>query len=122
MKKNFMWIGLAILIVVIVAGLFVYKSGSATGNANSGTPTVVITLNASRFQYDPGTITVHKGDLVKIVINSLDTTHGIAIPDFGVSGVDSVQFVADKTGTFQFHCPTPCGPGHRDMVGTLIVE
>ena len=43
------------------------------------------------------------------------------IPDLGVSGIDSVEFTADKAGTFEFRCPTMCGQGHMNMKGTLIV-
>lgn len=137
---------IAIVIILIAAGGFALYHNS-TGNVTSNTNTaagssgntasstvasssgssgsgndVVISLTAQRFQYSPGTITVHKGDHVTINVDSVDTVHGIYIPDYGVSGVDSVQFVADKAGTFTFRCPTPCGSGHRDMVGTLIVQ
>lgn len=113
-----------IVLGAIVLGIFVFKPGSAvSGNVVSGADDVhVITLKASRFQYSPSTITVSKGEHVKIVMENLDTTHGIAIPDYGVSGTDSVEFVADKAGTFEFHCPTFCGPGHKEMTGTLIVQ
>lgn len=123
MNKTFLWILIGV-VVVLIGGFFVLHSGSSANVVSSGSnaPIKTITLDASRFQYSPGTITVNKGDHVHIVINNVDTTHGIAIPDFGVSGVDSVDFVADKTGTFTFKCPTMCGSGHRTMTGTLIVQ
>ena len=128
MKKSFLFVGVIVIAIIIVAGIFIFNSGSqsiqnSSGNEiNQSAPLKIITLDASRFDYSPGTITVNKGDHVRIIINSVDTTHGIAIPDFGVSGIESVDFIADKSGTFDFHCPTPCGSGHRDMKGTLIVQ
>ena len=34
----------------------------------------------------------------------------------------AVEFVADKTGTFQFRCNLPCGSGHTNMKGTIVVK
>ncbi len=129
MKKSLM-ITWGILVILLAGAFFVFGSTSPSnktevapmGAAQTAATTKVITLSASRFQYDPGTITVKKGDHVKILINNKDTIHGIIIPDFGVSGIESVEFIADKAGTFDFHCPTMCGPGHKEMKGTLIVE
>jgi len=113
-------------IVAIGAGFYFYEpsptgivisdSSSESQNAN------VITIRAERFEYTPSVIKVKKGERVKIIVDSTDTTHGIVIPDFGVSGLDSVEFTVDKAGTFTFNCPTFCGEGHREMSGTLIVE
>lgn len=100
-------------------------STNTTPTAGTTTPqvkTVTIYLDANRFEYSQPIITVKEGDHVIINVNNVDTTHGIAIPDFNVSGKTSVDFIANKKGTFEFHCPTMCGPGHREMGGTLIVE
>ena len=82
----------------------------------------VINVQAQRFEFSPNTIILKKGEPVKLVIDNTDTTHGIAIPDLGVSGIDSVEFTPDKTGTFSFRCPTMCGEGHRSMTGTIVVQ
>ncbi len=143
MVKQNIIIGVIILVLVIGGIYFVSSknkqssstdsssgevSGGTTGDSSGSSvasisgDAKVITIDASRWRYSPETITVKKGDKVKIVINNKDTKHGIAIPDFGVSGVESVEFTADKTGTFGFKCPTFCGEGHIGMKGTLIVE
>ncbi len=86
------------------------------------------TVLASQWQFSPSTITVNKGDTVKITLVNKDVSHGISIPDFGfdlkagAGQTASGQFTADKAGTFQFRCNVFCGDGHRDMVGTLIVQ
>ncbi len=86
------------------------------------------TMTAKNWEFDPGTITVNKGDTVLLHIASTDVEHGFFLPDFNVNKkinpgetVD-VQFVADKTGTFTFHCNVFCGAGHREMEGQLIVQ
>ena len=83
---------------------------------------------ASQFEFTPSTITVNKGDKVKITLTSDDVTHGFAIPEFNVDAQVSkgeektVEFVADKIGTFTFYCSVPCGSGHSEMNGKLIVN
>ena len=86
------------------------------------------TLTAKRFEFSPSTITVNKGDKVKITITSMDVTHGFSLPDFNINErlepnqPVTVEFVAGKTGTFTFRCNIICGSGHSSMSGTLIVK
>ena len=86
------------------------------------------TMTARQWSFDPGTITVNKGDRVKLTITSVDVDHGFALSDFKINEMlepgkpVTVEFVADKTGTFTFYCSVPCGSGHRDMAGKLIVK
>lgn len=85
-------------------------------------------LTARQWEFNPPTITVDQGDKVKLNIESLDVAHGIALPEFNVSAdlapgqTTTVEFVADKTGSFTFFCNVLCGSGHQDMKGTLIVQ
>jgi cytochrome c oxidase subunit 2 len=86
------------------------------------------TMTAKMFEFVPSTITVNKGDKVKLTITATDVTHGFSIPDFGVSATlepnqpKTVEFTADKAGTFSFRCSVFCGDGHSGMTGTLIVK
>jgi cytochrome c oxidase subunit 2 len=83
---------------------------------------------AKQWDFVPSTITVNKGDTVKMIINSIDVKHGIAIPEFGVNSdlnpgeITTIEFVADKSGSFRFFCSVFCGSGHGSMEGTLIVN
>lgn len=97
----------------------------------SPTPSVVeVQMVMKKFSFQPEQVKVKQGDLVKLVISvpSGDTTHGIAIPEFGVSQTVSpgetktVEFTASKAGTFSFSCNVFCGSGHRDMKFTVFVE
>ena len=89
---------------------------------------VEIDVVAKKWEFTPNTITVKKGDLVKLSIESIDADHGIEISEFGVSQkltpgeIEVVEFTADKTGSFSFFCNVYCGSGHSEMKGTLIVE
>lgn len=71
---------------------------------------------------------IQKGDKVRLVVTSTSGTHGVAIPDFGVSvgpvspGQEQVvEFTADQSGSFTYFCNIPCGRGHSSMRGTLNV-
>ena len=118
-----------VLVVAVLFGLYLIffptNSSGATPSSVSGASensnTHIIYVNASRFTYTPDTITVKKGEHVKIMVNNLDFGHGLYIPDLNVGGMDSVEFTADTAGTYSFKCPTMCGSGHREMKGTLIV-
>jgi cytochrome c oxidase subunit II len=86
------------------------------------------TITAKNWEFTPGTITVKKGDKVRLTITSVDVDHGFTLSAFNVKVMlkpgetQVVEFTADKVGTFTFFCSVPCGAGHRDMKGTLIVE
>lgn len=90
--------------------------------------TRVIEMQAQRFTFEPSTITVNQGDTVVINFTSVDVTHGLNIPEFGVNLIAPVgetvttQFVADTAGTFTFRCSVFCGSGHGTMQGTLVVQ
>ncbi len=87
-----------------------------------------IKVKAVQFSFDPSIITVNQGDVVTIELTSFDVAHGISISEFGVDiKADAGQtvsgtFTASQKGTFPFSCNIPCGPGHREMTGTLIVK
>jgi len=91
-------------------------------------PVKEFTMTAKNWQFDPNSITVNQGDKVKITITSTDVNHSFMIKDYNLNiklepnKTQVIEFIADKTGTFQFRCAVPCGEGHRDMTGTLIVK
>ncbi|MEK6963356.1 MAG: cupredoxin domain-containing protein [Nanoarchaeota archaeon] len=91
-------------------------------------PLVEITLTAKDFAFEPTEIHVHQGDHVVIHAKSIEGYHGLGIQEYDVN-VDlpegeeqTIEFNADKTGTFAFYCSVPCGSGHRAMKGKLVVE
>lgn len=80
------------------------------------------TIQAFRFGYMPDTITVNKGDRVKITIENLDMMHGMKIPELGVGNNERLEFTANEAGEFQWYCNNFCGSGHGSMSGTLVVK
>ena len=110
-----------LILIMVIAGIFVLRNSNTGGNVIKE-DVKEITLQASRFQYSPDTVTVNKGDKVIITIENLDTMHGIRIPDFNVRGEEGVEFIADKTGEFEFYCAVFCGDNHKEMKGKLIIK
>lgn len=93
-----------------------------------GTATKNFDITAKQWAFVPSTITVDEGDSVTLNVTSTDVTHGLSIPDFGVSETltpgktTTVTFTANKAGTFSFFCSIFCGSGHSGMKGTLVVN
>lgn len=102
----------------------------ATGEAVMDKSTAKeFTLDSFEFGFDQKTLTVKKGDTVKITLtNSGKMPHDWVVDEFSAKTkqikngeTDTVTFVADKAGTFEYYC----GVGkHRanGMVGKLMVE
>ena len=87
-----------------------------------------VEVTASQFQFDPATITVAEGDRVRLRLHSLDRPHAFAIKAFRVKALIprtgetiTVEFVADRAGSFDFTCAEYCGTGHARMKGRLVV-
>lgn len=116
------------LILLFVFFLTACGSKNTTSELNDAQNVKEFDIIAKQWSFEPDTIIVDKGDMVKLRIKSVDVDHGISIPEFGVnerlkSGKTvKVEFVADKTGTFTFFCNVICGAGHNNMRGTLIVR
>ena len=97
--------------------------------AVSDTLVKTIHIEAFNFGFNQDQVTLQKGDRVRLVFTSTSGTHGVRIPDLGLStkafspGEEQVlEFIATTAGTFNYFCDVPCGKGHRDMQGQLIVQ
>ena len=85
-------------------------------------------MNARRYRFDPAEIMVHQGDRVKFIITALDRDHGFKLGVCHIKqrlkkGVPTtIEFTADRAGTFPFRCSVICGRGHLHMKCKLVVE
>ena len=107
------------------------SSSSSSGGSSSGSQaqTVTIDTRSKNFEFDVTNITVNQGDTVVINLTNDEGVHDWKIDEFNAQTAvldaagqtDSISFVADQAGTFEFYCSIP---GHRQlgMVGTLTVN
>ncbi|MES2014553.1 MAG: plastocyanin/azurin family copper-binding protein [Patescibacteria group bacterium] len=105
-------------------------TSTGTGAAVDVTATVGVktfTITGSNFSFTPKTLSIKKGDHVKITFVNSNGTHNLKIDAFSVatpmigSGESAtVEFVASKAGSFEYYCSVG---NHRamGMVGTLTV-
>ncbi len=86
-----------------------------------------IHMGVRQYVWEPATITARKGELVRLIIHNADVKHGLVIPDLGVNqdipeDGAVVEFIASKSGTFEFFCSVWCGQGHVEMRGKIVIE
>jgi plastocyanin len=107
----------------------------------------VIEMTAKKYEFLPSVVRVKAGTKVLLKITAIDREHGFkinAIPEGSGSGgapglefawpeprdgwkldkgqETTVEFVAKRTGSYEFKCSLVCGFGHGQMKGQLIVE
>ena len=88
----------------------------------------IIEVKALKYRFEPDPIVVKLGEKVRLVVTSADVAHGLAISEFkinltvGTGKTESLEFVADKKGTFRTYCTVYCGQGHAQMYASFIVK
>lgn len=128
---------LIIALVVIGGGWWYYSQtanapapGTEVGAVSNGMPVpgtntdemLVVrefTVEGSNFSFSPSTMTVKKGETVRITFVNKDGFHDFVLDEFGVKTEqikggtqEVVEFVADKAGTFEYYCSVG---QHRQM-------
>lgn len=135
----------AIVVVIIAVGAFVFirksadqpieivSSPTAQNSTETSNPAAEgavkeFTVTAKNYSFSPKEISVNQGDKVKITLKSSGGSHNLVIDDFNVATgeigngeEDTIEFVADKAGTFEFYCSIS---NHKamGMKGTLTVK
>jgi len=116
-------------IVVLTFSLLALFLLAEARDSNGATSSVhEIPMTAKKYEYSPSSIHVKKGEHVKLLITALDHDHGFKLPAFDIQQdlkegeTTTIEFTADKAGTFRFGCSHVCGFGHRGMKAELVVE
>ncbi|HLC31158.1 MAG TPA: plastocyanin/azurin family copper-binding protein [Candidatus Nanoarchaeia archaeon] len=127
-----------ILVLAILAGIYFISNNapSVTGKVIADNPetnlkTFIVDSSHLRFfinGIENPDIKVKKGDKIRIEFTSSEGFHDWKLDEFNAAtakinagGSSSVEFIADKTGTFEYYCSVG---QHRanGMKGKLIVE
>ncbi|MEK7519884.1 MAG: cupredoxin domain-containing protein [Patescibacteria group bacterium] len=124
---------IVIFIVILIAVGVVYQTYFRPADvapiaASGHVVEIDVRVHENSWRWDPDVITVKAGDTVKLKIFNDDAyDHGFALEAFGINKKLSprqetlVEFVAAKKGDFPFYCSVPCGEGHYEQTGHVIV-
>lgn len=132
-----------LFLALLGVGYILYRGGvrknapspGTTQNTQNQAPTLAqekvreISVAGSEFSFSPSKITLTKGERIRITFKNIgNSSHNLVVENLGVAtktipggATDSVEFVADKSGSFTFYCAVG---NHRQlgMEGKLEVE
>ncbi len=86
------------------------------------------TITARDFRFSPSRLEVAQDDLVKVTVLSEDVAYSLTIDEYRLSkrvpagGASTIEFRADRTGTFAFYSNLTSDSRHSQMRGELIVR
>jgi heme/copper-type cytochrome/quinol oxidase subunit 2 len=86
------------------------------------------TITARDYRFTPARIEVSQDDLVKLTLRSEDVAYSLTIDDYRVSrrvpagGSTTLEFRADRAGTFVFYSNLTSDTRHREARGELVVS
>jgi cytochrome c oxidase subunit 2 len=88
----------------------------------------LIKMFAENWNWHPNVIRVAQGTHLTIIVENVDSPHVFLLKPYKLKvrlsedEKTTIEFVADKVGTFTWRCGRPCGNGCPKMTGKLIVE
>ena len=88
----------------------------------------IVTIRAEDWAFIPDSVSFQKGENAMIRLEGISGTHGFMVSGLSINvtiqpgeTVD-VPIPTDVPGTYAFRCSIPCGDGHMDMKGTIVIE
>src|SRR4051812_37195466 len=85
-------------------------------------------LTASNYHFSPDRLEVKQDELVKLTVRSTDVAYSVTIDEYRVSkrvpagGEVTVEFRADRAGSFDFYSSLKSDSRHEGMKGLLVVR
>lgn len=111
------------------AALLVLPILAATSRADDrGGEPRTIAVTAKRFEFSPPTISLKKGETVRLLVKSEDVTHGLFLRPLKIDTelvpgeTQTVTVTPQSAGTFTAICHHFCGAQHGNMKLTVVVE
>ncbi len=110
---------LAVIAMTVIPSMHTVRAAAPEGKT--------LQISAKRFSFDPGEVTLKKGEPVTLVMRSEDVAHGLRVRELGVDlkagkgATAQATITPDKTGDFVGRCSTFCGSGHGSMTVTFHV-
>ena len=117
------WLSFATLSACVVALVTVAAKGQDQGQVRE------FTVVGDHYAFSPSTLTVNKGDVVKVTFTAKDIAHSFTIDGpYRISKRAAAQqsvtfeFRADTEGAHPIYCNLTADPKCKDMKGTLQVN
>lgn len=117
------WLSFATLSACVVALVSVAAKGQDQGQVRE------FTVVGDHYTFSPSTLTVNKGDVVKVTFTARDIAHSFTIDGpyriskRAAAGQSVVfEFRADAQGPFPIYCNLTADPKCKDMKGMLQVN
>ncbi len=85
-------------------------------------------MTSTDWTFSPLTIQAKKGEKVVVRLTNVNGIHSFGAMELGLNvrinpgETKDIVIPTDKAGTFEFRCLVPCGPGHKDMKGTIVIS
>jgi cytochrome c oxidase subunit II len=112
----------ALLLAVLLLPWISSRQATAAPNVR------IIDITARRFSFTPNTITIKKGEAVKLRLTSQDVTHGFFSRAFKLDEdleqgeTKEITLTPQEGGNFTIICDHFCGTNHGNMNMTVVVE
>jgi plastocyanin len=127
MKKNLIFIGVVILLI-LAAGVYFFMqkypsaNNSAPSNLNIVNNSLTYKVSMEGYKFSPSTITINKGSMVAWtnndpVAHTVTSDSGTELTSSLIGTGNSYSHIFDTIGVFDYHCSV-----HPSMKGKVIVQ
>jgi len=88
----------------------------------------IVDVLVTDWSFTPAMVMAKQGENVSLRLKGDKGIHSLLVADLGMNTrvepdqETLVDIPTDKAGSFAGRCSVPCGPGHRDMTFTIVVE
>lgn len=112
--------------IALPLAVFVFSAVAVARPVTNPEPREV-KVTARRFEFSPKTVTVTRGERVRLVVTCEELGHGFAIKELGIdqaieaTHTRMIDLIPEKEGRFHFSCSASCGDDHPEITGELVV-
>ena len=116
-----------IALLLVGAGVYLV-AGSRAGGQEQAPNRREFTVTARNYRFSPNRIEVAQDDLIKLTVQSEDVAYSLTIDEYRLSkrvpagGSTTLEFRADRAGTFPFYSNLSNDSRHTQMRGELVVR
>ena len=118
---------LSVAFGILLVAAWAIEAGAEEPSTGGSGETREIQVTAKKYEFNPRVIDVKQGEHIKLIVTATDHDHGFECGEFHINQLlkkgqpATIEFTADKAGTFPFRCSHFCGMGHLKMKGQIIV-